>query len=81
MIHPPSLITDLNLDLVHPNAAPGHTIFLKRGKTLRLLCIRCRAGWVAVDGITYDKRKPMKAMDFANGFLKEQDQPHFVADL
>ena len=81
MIHPPALISDLDLDTAHPEATPGYTTFIKRrGKEHKHLCVRCRSGWVAVDMLTYDKRKAMRAQDFANGFLKNEKYPYFVAD-
>ena len=78
--HPPSVLADLSLDAAFPSAVPGFAAFVKRGKRRKYLVVRCRTGWLPVDRLSYDKRKVMSSQDFANGFLKHEAEPFFVAD-
>jgi len=77
LVHPPWLLESLDLDVSHPQSAPGFCVFSYKRK---LLCIKCEQGWIAVDRIYYGKKKAMTPSDFNNGFLKKCDDPLFVKD-
>jgi len=77
---PPRLLADLGLDARYPDSKPGTAVFLRKDKRTRLLCVRCRDGWLAVDGIYYGQKKVMLPLDFYNGFLTKGTGQIFVRD-
>jgi hypothetical protein len=77
---PPRTVLPLELDERFPEAAPGRAVYLRPDKRTRLLCVRCREGWLAFEGIYYGKKKVMTPVDFNNGFLSKGKSQMFVLD-
>ncbi len=77
---PPRTLLHLGLDERFPEAAPGRAVYLRTDKRTRLLCVRCREGWLALEGIYYDQKKVMTPVDFNNGFLSKGKSQMFVRD-
>jgi Formyl transferase, C-terminal domain len=78
---PPRILSDLQLDERYPGAAPGLAVFVRKDKKLRLLCVRCKNGWLAVDHIYYGQKKVMSPIDFYNGFLSKGNGQMFIRDI
>ncbi len=77
---PPRTLVPLGLDQRFPEAAPGRAVYLRPDKRTRLLCVRCREGWLALEGIYYGQKKVMTPVDFNNGFLSKGKSQMFVPD-
>ncbi len=77
---PPRLLGDLRLDERYPSAPPGLAVFLRRDKNTRLLCVRCREGWLGVDDLYYGQKKVMSPLDFYNGFITKGNGQMFARD-
>ena len=68
----PKELEGLELDaLCAAPAVPGSALVIRRGRKHRLLCVRCRQGWVAFEKIWYANRRPMTPLDFLNGFVSK----------
>ncbi|XP_077993985.1 methionyl-tRNA formyltransferase, mitochondrial-like, partial [Glandiceps talaboti] len=60
----PNIMQGLHIAVTNPQ--PGQIVFNKK---LKVLCIRCKNGWVGFKAVTMATRKQLSAQDFYNGFL------------
>lgn len=79
-LHPED-IQYLDLDAKFPQSIPGRTVYVKRNKKKKFLCVKCAEGWIGIDQIYYGQKKVMSPTDFYNGFMSKQTQElYFVQD-
>jgi len=72
---PPSNISDVDYSAEDLEfCVPGQVVSKKTKKHGRLVCIRCKSGWIAFRKIYYGQRKVMSMSDFHNGFLQNNQK-------
>ena len=72
---PPSNISDVDYSAEQLEfCVPGQVISKKTKRHGRLVCIRCKSGWIAFRKIYYGQRKAMNMSDFHNGFLQNNQK-------
>ncbi len=77
IVHP-EVINSVNLGQRAPNAKPGQVFSIKQKGQERLLCVKCKEGWVAFRSFYYGPKKVMKASDFYAGYVsKHKDRDLF----
>ncbi len=67
----PAELVELDLDSQSGLEKPGSVVIVRKGRKTRVLCVRCREGWVGFEKIFYGQKKAMTPLDFLNGLASK----------